>query len=51
MAGGKAGLAVIDVQEDFCEPNGSLAVKGGRELSGVWNDLLSLPFAVKLAQD
>lgn len=46
---GKAGLAVIDVQEDFCEPNGSLAVKGGRELAEVWNDLLSLPFAVKLA--
>jgi len=45
----KAGLAVIDVQEDFCEPNGSLAVKGGRELASVWNDLLSRPFAVKLA--
>lgn len=50
MAGSrKAGLAVIDVQEDFCEPNGSLAVKGGRALAPVWNDLLSLPFAVKLA--
>lgn len=48
-AGKKAGLAVIDVQEDFCEPNGSLAVKGGRGLARVWNDLLSLPFAVKLA--
>ena len=49
MSSRKAGLAVIDVQEDFCEPNGSLAVKGGRELANVWNDLLSLPFAVKLA--
>ena len=48
-AGRKAGLAVIDVQEDFCEPNGSLAVKDGRGLANVWNDLLSLPFAVKLA--
>ena len=48
-AGSKTGLAVIDVQNDFCEPSGSLAVKGGRELAGVWNDLLSLPFAVKLA--
>lgn len=48
-AGRRSGLAVIDVQEDFCEPNGSLAVKGGRDLAGVWNELLSLPFAVKLA--
>ena len=47
--GKKSGLAVIDVQEDFCEPDGSLAVKGGRDLATVWNDLLSLPFAVKLA--
>ena len=45
----KAALAVIDVQEDFCEPDGSLAVKGGRALAPVWNDLMSLPFAVKLA--
>lgn len=49
MAGRKAGLAVIDAQEDFCEPSGSLAVSGGRALAPVWNDLLSLPFAVKLA--
>ena len=50
MAGGrKAALAVIDVQEDFCEPNGSLAVKDGRKVAPVWNDLLSLPFALKLA--
>ena len=48
-AGKKAALAVIDVQEDFCEPNGSLAVKGGRALADTWNDLLSLPFAVKVA--
>ena len=48
-AGGKAALAVIDVQEDFCKPNGSLAVEGGRTLAGVWNDLLSLPFALKVA--
>jgi nicotinamidase-related amidase len=49
MAGRKAGLAVIDVQEDFCEPSGSLAVSGGRALAPIWNDLLSYPFAVKLA--
>lgn len=47
--GKKSGLAVIDVQEDFCEPDGSLAVKGGRDLANVWNNLLSYPFAVKLA--
>ena len=48
-AGKKAALAVIDVQEDFCEPNGSLAVKDGRAVASIWNDLLSLPFAVKVA--
>lgn len=45
----KAALAVIDVQEDFCEPNGSLAVKDGRDLAPTWNKLLDLPFEVKLA--
>ena len=45
----KAALAVIDVQEDFCEPDGSLAVAGGRALAPIWNNLLSYPFAVKLA--
>ena len=45
----KAALAVIDVQEDFCEPNGSLAVKDGRDLAPTWNKLLDLPFKVKLA--
>lgn len=45
----RTALAVIDVQEDFCEPDGSLAVKGGRAVAPIWNDLLSLPFAMKLA--
>lgn len=47
--GRKAALAVIDVQEDFCEPHGSLAIKGGRALAPTWNDLLSRPFALKVA--
>ena len=46
----KAALAVIDVQEDFCEPNGSLAVKDGRGLASVWNTILCRPeFQIKLA--
>lgn len=46
----KAALVVVDLQEDFCEPNGSLAVKGGRELAPVINQLLELPgFVVKIA--
>lgn len=49
MATRRAALAIIDVQEDFVHPNGSLAIEGGRELAGVWNDLLSYPFDVKLA--
>lgn len=48
--GRKAALACIDVQEDFCDnPDGALAVKGARALTPIWNELLSLPFAVKLA--
>ena len=26
-------LIVVDMQEDFCEPHGSLAVRGGREIA------------------
>lgn len=37
----KAALILVDVQEDFCEPNGALAVKGGRALAPVWNNLLA----------
>lgn len=39
----KAGLMVVDMQEDFCEPRGALAVKGGRELAPVINELLARP--------
>ncbi|KAI0796981.1 isochorismatase family hydrolase [Abortiporus biennis] len=42
-------LLVVDVQEDFCPPNGSLAVKEGRDIVPTINQLLSLPFKLKLA--
>ncbi|KAK0391736.1 hypothetical protein NLU13_1235 [Sarocladium strictum] len=45
----KPALLVIDFQEDFCPPNGSLAVPDGRSIAPILNSLLSLPFAVKLA--
>ncbi|KAI0375885.1 Isochorismatase hydrolase [Pilatotrama ljubarskyi] len=45
----KPALLVVDVQEDFCPPNGSLAVPGGREILPVINELLQLPFALKIA--
>ncbi|KAG7090496.1 hypothetical protein E1B28_009609 [Marasmius oreades] len=45
----KPALLVIDFQEDFCPPNGSLAVGEGRTLAPVINDLLDLPFALKVA--
>ncbi|MCJ1250747.1 NAD(+) salvage pathway protein [Trapelia coarctata] len=42
-------LLVVDMQEDFCAPNGSLGVEGGRELASVINELLQLPFVLKVA--
>ncbi|KAK2756941.1 NAD(+) salvage pathway protein [Arachnomyces sp. PD_36] len=36
-------LIVVDMQEDFCPPNGSLAVEGARSLAPLINSLLSLP--------
>ncbi|KAI0700586.1 Isochorismatase hydrolase [Cytidiella melzeri] len=42
-------LIVVDAQEDFCPPNGSLAVPGGREIAPTINSLLALPFARKIA--
>ncbi|KAF2124351.1 Isochorismatase hydrolase [Dothidotthia symphoricarpi CBS 119687] len=45
----KPALVVVDVQEDFCPPNGTLAVEGGRDIVPAINALLSLPFAVKIA--
>ncbi|KAI0660768.1 Isochorismatase hydrolase [Cubamyces menziesii] len=42
-------LLVIDMQEDFCPPNGSLAVSGGRDIIPTINELLQLPFVLKIA--
>ena len=46
----KAALVCIDIQNDFCdEPMGSLGIKGSRAIAPVWNELLSMPFALKVA--
>ncbi|CAH0048189.1 unnamed protein product [Clonostachys solani] len=45
----KPALIVVDFQEDFCPPNGSLAVPNGRDISPTVNSLLHLPFPLKLA--
>lgn len=45
----KSALIVVDMQEDFCEPNGTLAVKDGREVAKIINSLLDQDFAVKVA--
>ncbi|KAI9845562.1 MAG: NAD(+) salvage pathway protein [Sclerophora amabilis] len=42
-------LLVVDLQEDFCPPNGALAVAGGRDVAPIINNLLSLPFSFKVA--
>ncbi|KAI9789440.1 MAG: NAD(+) salvage pathway protein, partial [Piccolia ochrophora] len=45
----KPALLVVDYQEDFCPPSGSLAVTGGRDIATVINGLLQLPFALRVA--
>ncbi|EPE09557.1 pyrazinamidase nicotinamidase [Ophiostoma piceae UAMH 11346] len=46
----KPALIVVDLQEDFCPPNGSLAVAEGRETVAVVNRLLELPaFVLRVA--
>lgn len=43
-------LIVVDFQEDFCPPTGSLAIPQGRDIAPAVNELLSLPsFAVRIA--
>lgn len=45
----KSALLVIDMQEDFCPPNGSLAVQNGRSLAPIINELLAYQgFALKV---
>ncbi|KAL4878390.1 Isochorismatase-like protein [Aspergillus karnatakaensis] len=46
----KSALIVVDMQEDFCPPHGSLAVQGARALAPTINTLLAHPgFAVRVA--
>jgi len=46
----KPALIVVDLQEDFCPPNGSLAVNHGRDTVPTINALLALPsFAIRIA--
>ncbi|KAK0123204.1 NAD(+) salvage pathway protein [Cadophora gregata f. sp. sojae] len=45
----KPALIIVDLQEDFCPPNGSLAVPSGRDIITIINHLLTLPFALKIA--
>ncbi|EUC34098.1 hypothetical protein COCCADRAFT_25690 [Bipolaris zeicola 26-R-13] len=45
----KPALIIVDVQEDFCPPNGALAVAGGRDIVPVINECLDYPFALKVA--
>ncbi|QSZ29288.1 hypothetical protein DSL72_003801 [Monilinia vaccinii-corymbosi] len=42
-------LIVVDLQEDFLPPSGSLAVTNGRDTIPVINHLLGLPFPLKIA--
>ncbi|KAK1068344.1 NAD(+) salvage pathway protein [Friedmanniomyces endolithicus] len=46
---GKAALVIVDLQNDFCPPDGALAVPGGRDIAPAINKLLDLPFALKIA--
>ncbi|KAE9368430.1 isochorismatase [Stipitochalara longipes BDJ] len=45
----KPALIIVDLQEDFCPPNGSLAVTDGRNIIPTVNKLLELPFVIKVA--
>lgn len=43
-------LIIVDLQEDFCPPHGSLAVAEGRDIAAPVNELLALPsFALRIA--
>ncbi|KAK6948843.1 hypothetical protein Daesc_008914 [Daldinia eschscholtzii] len=49
MANFRPALIVVDLQEDFCPPNGSLAVTNGRDIVTLINKLLASPFVVRIA--
>ncbi|KAF2151647.1 isochorismatase family hydrolase [Myriangium duriaei CBS 260.36] len=42
-------LVVVDFQNDFCPPDGALAVDGGRDIAPTINALLGLPFILRIA--
>ncbi|KAF4415573.1 hypothetical protein F53441_14619 [Fusarium austroafricanum] len=45
----KPALIIVDFQEDFCPPSGSLAVPEGRSIAPTINTLTALPFPLILA--
>ncbi|KAF4982583.1 hypothetical protein FZEAL_1815 [Fusarium zealandicum] len=45
----KPALIIVDFQEDFCPPNGALAVPSGRTIASPINTLTVLPFPLILA--
>ncbi|KAI0853536.1 pyrazinamidase/nicotinamidase [Daldinia vernicosa] len=49
MANFRPALIVVDLQEDFCPPNGSLAVTNGRDIAPLVNKLLAFPFVITIA--
>ncbi|GAM85412.1 hypothetical protein ANO11243_034190 [Dothideomycetidae sp. 11243] len=42
-------LVIVDFQNDFCPPDGALAVEGGRDIAPIVNSLLDLPFTLRVA--
>ncbi|TGZ80117.1 Isochorismatase hydrolase [Ascodesmis nigricans] len=42
-------LVIVDLQNDFCPPNGALPVPSGRDVIAPINKLLQLPFVLKIA--
>ena len=45
----KPALLIIDAQNDFCPPDGAVAVPDGRSIAPVVNKLLDLPFFLRVA--
>ncbi|OBT70120.1 hypothetical protein VE03_00555 [Pseudogymnoascus sp. 23342-1-I1] len=45
----KPALIIVDVQEDFCPPNGALAVPSAPSILPALNTLLAYPFILKIA--
>ncbi|KAL8673426.1 MAG: hypothetical protein Q9168_002169 [Polycauliona sp. 1 TL-2023] len=45
----QSALLVVDMQEDFCPPHGALSVPGGRGIASPINELLAMPFTLKIA--